>query len=306
MLTDEQREARRSAVGASEVASVVGLSNRPAPIDVLQSKLGVDTFNGNEWTELGDALEEPVAKLWARRAGVKIRRHARVIHPRFTHVAASPDFVARIDGAIENVQIKTAGRWAASEFGEELTDEVPRDYWTQTQVEMACLGVVATRLVALVAGELREYRVTLDKELTEHLCERADAWFRRHVIAREPIEPDGSKAFDGFIAAKFPKESGEVIAAPADIEVEFAEWRRVKTQIKELETHADAAEQRVRLAIGSASEMVGSGWAVTLKEQTRKTVDYKALVASLGVEESKVAEFTKQSAFRALRVKGVK
>lgn len=306
MLTEAQKEARRSAVGASEVASVVGLSNRPAPIDVLQSKLGVDTFTGNEWTELGDALEEPVAKLWARRAGVKIRRHARIVHPRYTHVAASPDFVGRFDGALENVQIKTVGRWAAGEFGEELTDEVPRDYWTQVQVEMACLGVVATRLVALVAGELREYRVTLDKDLAEELCSTADAWFRRHVIAREPIEPDGSKAFDGYIAARFPKESGEVIAAPADVEVAFAEWRRAKAQIKELEESADVAEQRVRLAIGSASEMVGNGWAVTLKEQTRRTVDYKGLVASLGVEESKVSEFTKQSAFRTMRVKGVK
>ena len=310
MLTPEQKEARRSLVGASEVPSLVGLCDRPAPIDILQSKLGVDTFEGNEFTELGDALEEPIAQLWARRNGVKIRRHAMVRHPRFRHVGASPDFVVAAGEVLTpedlNVEVKTAGMWAASEFGEELTDQVVPRYLGQAQVQMACLGVVATRLVALVAGELREYRIAFDKELADELCATADEWFRRHVVEGKPLEPDGSPAFTAYIASRFKKESGEVLTAPAEASAAFAEWRKLKAQAEELEARAAVAEQKVRMAVGNASEMVGDGWAVTLKEQERKTTDWKALCSSLGVEAATVEQFTKKSAFRVLRVKGVK
>ena len=306
MLTPEQKEARRSLVGASEVPSLVGLCDRPAPIDILQSKLGVDTFEGNEFTELGDALEEPIAQLWARRNGVSLQRHAMERHPRFKYVGASPDFIAAEGGQVLNVEVKTAGLWAASEFGEELTDAVPPRYLAQTQVQMACLGVVATRLVALVAGELREYRIAFDKELADELCATADEWFRRHVVEGKPLEPDGSPAFTAYIASRFKKESGEVLTAPAEASAAFAEWRKLKAQAEELEARAAVAEQKVRMAVGNASEMVGDGWAVTLKEQERKTTDWKALCSSLGVEAATVEQFTKKSAFRVLRVKGVK
>lgn len=305
-LTVEQKEARRHFVGASEVASLVGLCESPAPVDILQSKLGVDTFEGNEFTELGDALEEPIAQLWARRNGVVIQRHAIAKHPRFKYVGASPDFVSRDGDGFVNVEVKTAGRWAASDFGEPMTDEVPARYLTQTQVQMACLGVAATRLVALVAGELREYRIAFDKELADELCATADEWFRRHVVDGAPLEPDGSKAFSSFIASRFPKETGEVLTASAETSAAFAEWRKCKAQVEEFEARAAVAEQRVRMAVGVATEMHGDGWAVTLKEQERKSVDWKALCKSLGIEAATVEQFTKTNAFRVLRVKGVK
>jgi len=139
-------EARRSHVGASEVAAIMGLDRFNTARTMWLLKTGrTRPEPTNEAMDWGIRAEHVIARRWAKcyMGGLKIRKWRGLSgeHPGFPDVplVVSPDYYAHDnERAFCLVQIKTASEWAKG-WGAEGTDEIPPGYIVQVQAEMACV-----------------------------------------------------------------------------------------------------------------------------------------------------------------------
>lgn len=309
-MTPEHAKLRRTVVGASEVASVLGLTTMPPAAQVLRSKIDPDyQWGGNAATDMGSALESGLRELAAKTLGCVIEPAPWVRHPTLTYVGASPDGLCTYAAWKRNLELKVCSMHSPyiAQWGDDGTDEVPHPYWTQAQVQMACTGLTETDMVALVAGELRMFRIPYDAETAALLCQGANDWYERHVLDGEPLAPDASEAYADLLAFRFPRDNGQVIQGDESAAAAVAAWREHREARLAAEKAESEAYAVVTTLLGSAATLETSAGVVTYKSQASSPrTDWKALVATQGISQDVVDSFTARGSHRVLRIKGSK
>ena len=210
---------RRRAIFATDAAPSAGLSRFSDPYTLYLEKLGMTvpklTTEAMEW---GLLLQDPIGRAWGRKAGVRVKpaghytywRHG-LGFPMATHL----DFLTETG---EIVEVKNAGHFSASDFGEPDTDEIPIDYRLQLAHEMAVLDKPGAHLVVLIGGnKLRHYLVPRDPEL-EHtlLAVEQRAW--EGVVNKTPPLIDGSDGATEYLRTMYPADDGTEIEADEELQ----------------------------------------------------------------------------------------
>lgn len=309
-MTPEHAALRRSVVGASEVASVLGLTTMPPAAQVLRSKIDPDyQWTGSAATDMGSALEPGLRDLAAKTLGCVIKPAPWVRHPTLSYVGASPDGLCTYSAWRRNLELKVCSMHSPyiAQWGDDGTDETPHPYWCQAQVQMACTGLVETDLVALVAGELRLFVVKYDAEAADMLCQGANDWYERHVLDGEPLTPDASEAYADLLAFRFPRDNGQVIQGDESAAEAVAAWREHREARLAAEKAEAEAYAVVTTLLGSAATLETSAGVVTYESQaTAPRINWRALVASQKIPHDVIDSFTVRGSYRVLRCKGVK
>lgn len=217
---EEWLTARRTGIGGSDVAAVLGISRYAGPTRVFYDKLGVLPDEDNAKME------------WGRRHEDAIRQKFADEHPEL-HVCDGPGLVAHparrwqlatVDGLIcdptsgEPVEIfeaKTATPHGKdSEWGDEATDEVPLPYVCQCTWYMDVFGLRRARLAVLINGwDYREYVIDYDPELARKLRAHASVFWHSNVLPQTPPAADGLESTAEVLAAQHnpaPKSTAEL------------------------------------------------------------------------------------------------
>jgi putative phage-type endonuclease len=93
-LTPEQLELRRSGIGGSDIAAILGLSPYATPLDVFRSKVE-NYVQSDSWAfRRGRLLEPVVAQIYAEETGAMLREVGTLRHPDRSIVLATPDRIA--------------------------------------------------------------------------------------------------------------------------------------------------------------------------------------------------------------------
>ena len=199
--SDEWLQERRSSVGASEAAAVMGLSQWATPLDVYRSKHGVDRPFDPLIALLGHEAERTLSRWLVELSGLNPDLSpgfmARSVEHPFIH--ATPD---RMWGDIP-VQIKTAHEFTSHKWDE----GIPTEYRVQVQTEMLVLGAPRALLVVQIgARDVRAiWEARDDRFINEHLIPTVTE-FWGHVEAHEPPPPSTVAE----IAEAYPSEAIEV------------------------------------------------------------------------------------------------
>jgi putative phage-type endonuclease len=211
MNRDEFLADRRSGIGGSDAAAVLGLSKWKTPFAVYQEKVGeILETTENEAMLWGKALEPVIRQQYAERTGRAVLvPDGMLTHPKHSFM------LANLDGFTDDkriVEIKTAR--TADEWGEPGTDEVPQAYLIQVQHYMAVTGFPVADVAVLIGGQdFRLYEVPADAELQEMMIE-GEAEFWKRVVDRNP--PDATSFAD--VVARYGRTSnGMVIEASGSI-----------------------------------------------------------------------------------------
>jgi putative phage-type endonuclease len=250
---------RRSGVGGSDVAPILGVSPFKTAYEVWLEKASValersptDTL---ERVHFGRLMEDIIAREYARREGVKVRRkHVLLRHPRYPWMIASVDRL--IDGRRCGLECKNVDAMAfrLGDWGEQGTDQVPDEYVLQCQHYMIVLDYPVWHLAACVGGNrLVSFVVERDNELSEMLVE-AEHEFWQHVERCEPPAIDyAHPTSQGVLARLYTGTNGETVLLGEDI----AHWHDVKEQADRLSKQYDdvsrVARNHILEAIGAAS-----------------------------------------------------
>lgn len=299
--TPEWVAARRQTLGASEVATALGLIPDSdvfsRPIDVWLEKTGAERVTpiARGRTEAGNRFEAVVRDWYADLSKSTIRQSKTILHPEYSWVSCTPDsleFAAGETKPRRNIQIKLVGARASfgwpgvnsvDDFDGSLIlnspEGIPQYYRVQVEWEMGILnalyGVEETHLVALIGGtDLRVYEVPRDVELYSSLFEAASEFWHKYVVADVPPPPDGSEAFKRYLSRRFPQaERAELDRMPIPVEEAARRYLRARA----LESKAESAKEQ---SANELRNLIGEGlgyWAPGLKVQWRNTKKGRSL-----------------------------
>lgn len=269
MTTREQWLAeRKTGIGASDSAAILGVSPWRSPVEVWADKTGLaDTTDAaSEAAEWGIRLEPVIAQALAERTGrdVSCRPAFQLVrHPMLPWLFCTPDAE---DSAGRVVQIKTCSAYKASEW----RDEPPLQYQVQVQHELEVLDRDEATLVVLIGGQkLRYYDVPRNQPFIAALRSRLEEFW---VCVQERRMPsiDGTVSTAQALARLHPQDSGATEPLDFNMMSVFAEWEAAKAAANEAESRKRLAENMLRAAMGDASYgVLPDGNMLSLLTQTR-------------------------------------
>jgi predicted phage-related endonuclease len=279
---------RSQGVGASEIASVLNLSKYGDAFSVYASKVGaVERAPSTDVQLRGKRFERIILEWHGERIGKKTEWFDRtIVHPTREWQLCSPDgFVLADDGQREyGVDSKTAG-FSRDEWGEDNTDHVPEHVALQCAWSCSVLDMPHWD-VALMTGidDLHAYRVYRDMELETILLEQVEHFWRCNVLARVPPAPTGSPAATDAIRRMFHKDVTPLRCATADEYPLIEALKQAKAEKKRAELACAEAENRIKIAIGSAGGLLAGNTKITwTKNADTIRPDYRAIARELGL-----------------------
>jgi len=243
-------EERRSGIGGSDAAAVLGLSPWTTPFEVYQSKLGLAPPINESWPmRWGNWLEPHLRQSYSDLTGREVLMHPGVIrHPKHEWMLATLDGHTP-DGRL--VEIKTSR--SADGWGEPGSADIPQHYMLQVQHYLAVTAYpVADVVLGLYGQEPRIYEVPADLELQQLMLEQEEA-FWGNVQRSEPPEP--ITLADAMARYGKRSEARSVVASP-DILHMATRLKEVSVLIKTLNTEIDEAKGQIMAALAEADTLV--------------------------------------------------
>lgn len=272
MLTDQQKEERRTGIGGSDVAAVCGLSPWRTALDVFLEKTGdvapIDETPAMYW---GKRLEDVVADEYARREGVDLRRVNRTLRAK-----DHPFMLAHIDRQVLDgariLECKTARD--SQDWGEEGTDDVPIFYLTQCLHYMIVSGrdVCDLAVLFLLERDFRIYRIGFDRDTADRVIDlEADFWQR--VEEGNPPPPVNT----ADTRKLFPQHVDSEIEATPSVLAAIDRLREIDSEARELEAEREARRLEVQIHMGDNAGLYDpTGLPIaTWKTQTARRFDSK-------------------------------
>jgi len=278
---------RRTGIGGTDMAAIMGLSPWKTQLDVYLDKTTdqqpEESTPAMEW---GLRLENAIAEAFQDR------------HPEYAvkslpfisgenHCCGSLDRVLSDEEgcAVGVLEIKTAR--SSTGWGDEGTDQVPMQYIVQCMHYMGLTGANFAYIAVLIGGsDYREYYLERDQSLIDTLAKTAKEWWEKHITGNVPPEP--RTASD--VQVLYPSHTeGSYVNADEEMYQGIVELAKQKALIKSIEASCETIEEKIKSALCDAEEMRYNGQAVVTwrKSKDSTTVDVAALPADIKKQYSK-------------------
>lgn len=283
--TPEWLLARKSILGASEVACVLGLSKWSTPLAIYIDKLS-DSIDDSmsEWQEWGHRLEDPIAAWVEDTQGITVLPSPGLLRSNdYPWLGATPDRVTR-NG--EPVELKTSDRFMADDW----LDGPPANYVIQVMVQMIVLGVRRGYLAVLHGGNRPEFHVIeWDQAVVDQIIDITREFWHDNVLAKVAPEPITSS--EAVLA--YPTAPDIAIEGGEALHELWGAYGLLQAEAKDIDERLEGMKLELQKAMGSdATALTFEGtplftWKIR-KGTTR--LDGKALAAA---HPEIVAEFTR-------------
>lgn len=274
-------------------------------------KIGAEVDTAGSYArDLGVEFEEPIAKVWAKRAGKFLARVDTLRHPTHPLAIATPDravYSARPPGnprrlmtdvrdAERLLQVKSTNWRMRRMFGEPGTDGVPDEFLCQAHWEGSVAGVSLVEFaVDFDKTDLISFVVPVDHEFFGRLYDVVERFWIEHVERKIPPPPDASDRYAEHLRRWFPRHTTDDLldvsgaeplqpsgAAPEDVRAAVYRYQVAKAVVAAVEARMKLDRNLIVSAIG---ERAGLTWndadglvAVTYKATKERTVvDWQAL-----------------------------
>ena len=293
---EEWLELRSHYIGGSDAAAVVGLNAYASPYSLWAEKTGkVPGFAGNLATEVGTYLEEFVAQKFAQETGKKVRKcNQSFLNSLYPFAIANID--REIVGEDAGLEIKTTDTLNMTKF---KGGEYPANYYAQMVHYLAVTGKQRWYLAVLIGNkEFKWFVIERDEGEIKALM-TAEAYFWELVKTDTPPVVDGTAATTEAIKAMYA-ESDDSVCDLTPFSANLRQYIALKKQIKELETLADEAANKIKEFMGSSGGGECDGFRVSWKSQSRRTFDSKRFAKEN--PDIDLSEFYKTSDSRVFRV----
>lgn len=284
---------RKSGIGGSDVAAVLGVSPWKTPYELYLDKTTDDVdLTTSARLEAGTRLEPVIADWYAdRHPEQTIQRRNGMFRHR-----EHPELVANIDRYIVGggiLECKTYTGFDRDRFGEG-GDAIPEEYLLQVQHYMYVTGYRSAVVAVLIHGwDFREYAVAYDAELAEFAADKCVAFWRDHVLAHVPPPPTAKDD----LAAYFSAKAGAAVAADARIAEMVAKAKGIKAGIKDCEAALDSLATEIKLFMGEAETLTGpDGKAIATwkrsKDREVVRIDWNAITQECAIPDDVIAKYT--------------
>jgi putative phage-type endonuclease len=245
-------EHRKTGIGASEMAALLGESPYKSALEVYAEKVGdIDPpdLSDREWIYWGEKLESIIIEEYEKRTGRIVAGGGTLLRS-----TAYPWALATLDATVDigtnccPLEIKTASAYKL----EEWSNGPPEPYRIQVHQQMLVTGKSKASIACLIGGQKF---VWIDVDRDDILMNRiikAGAEFWNRVENRDPPLPDGTDSAKKALARMYPIEDISTVELSGDyieLDNELTDLtKRAKADSKRIAE----IEQQIKAAIGKA------------------------------------------------------
>lgn len=307
LTNEEWLKLRRTGIGGSDVAALLGVSPWTTRNQLYNQKAGIvpiNTDRPSNWfkLEVGHVLEPLIRESFANQSGFTvINDTAMYRHPEYPWMIGDMDFTVITDeGTLIGGEIKTTARtnldhWAPGVLGK--GGRIPFYYETQVRHYMAVCNI--DRFVVICCYGFSEDEqiivwVDRDYDFEEMLIEEEKRFWLENVEKRIPPEEDAIKkeTLTQFLKDCYKGPDGrlKVKEGLVDLHAKRALWNdysvlaekkeSAKQQVKDIENSMAAMEAEFALALGEADE----GF---IRLEDDRTVEVKVQITERTTADSK-------------------
>ena len=252
---------RRHFLGGSEIGSIFGVNPWQTALDVYEQKIAPEYVipevepKREKLYRRGKRLEPWVMEMLEEERGIFIqKRNQRYSDPEYPWMACEIDFEYMDTIGLCNGDVKTVNPFAAGEWGEEGTDEIPLSYCLQFHWGMMVTERPSCLVAVLIgADDLRVYEVKRDEELIAEIRGRALDFWMNHVQKKvpPPVQTVGDTHKMLFKYGGFPVVNDlEVMATLHDL-------RTIKESEKEVKKLKEECELKIKRRLLVLAEAAG-------------------------------------------------
>ena len=279
-------EARKVGIGGSDAAMVMGVSKYGGPLTVYMDKMGdIPPSEESEPAYWGNVLEDIVAKEFAKRTGLKVRRQNKIFrHPEYPWMIANVD--RAIAGGNQGLECKTASAFLSKEWE---GDELPDAYYVQIQHYIAVMGWDSCWVAALIGGQRFNYKeVSRNDSYIDLLIKTEADFWNNNVEAGNP--PPISWGDDA--KKLFPHQESDGMVLPDDhmflIAEELAE---VNEEYKQVSKKKDELENVLKGRVGEQQGIID----ICTWKEGKGTPKWKDIALELGADEPLINRHTSKT-----------
>lgn len=288
-------EYRRTGLGGSDAAVVVGLTPYRSKIELWADKTGrMPETEDNEAMRTGRDLEQYVAERFCEAAGKKVRRRNYIFqHDEYDFITANVD--REIVGENAGLECKTTSAFAKSDFD---SGEIPLYYYCQCCHYMNVMGYDRMYLAVLIGGQrFRWFTIEKNEQECAELLKAEIAFWNDYIKLDIRPEPDGSESAERTLKALYPDWQDNAIAMFEQND-SAAELAAVIAQKKELKAREKALKQKLQTALDGNTDGLTVDWHISYKPQVKHSVDSKRLKAERPDIYSEYLKETKAMIFK--------
>ena len=289
---------RQRYLGGSDIAAILGISPWRTPLDVYLDKTEGQQAVSDEKKKIfkrGARMEPYILDLLAEETGLEIvARNHRYVDRQHSFIAAEIDAEAATG---ENIEAKSANQFAAKNWGEQGTDEIPVYYSAQGMHGMMITGAPATIFPVLIGSDdFRVYELQRDEEIIARI-RQAEVEFWGRIQRREPPEPVN----ESDLLRLFPRSTGEEIQASDQIVGKFNQLKSLMRREKMLASDIEDLQLELKMFMRDAAVLkFGATTLGSWKAQETDRID----VTRLRNEQPEIAaQFIKTTTSRVFRVR---
>ena len=263
-ITDLQREQRRTHLGSSDMAAILGLDPWSNAYDVYLAKTDrVEDQKESKVMARGNYLEPAILNYAEDKLGKLIRNQYRV--------AKGFPLVANVDAIVVDtgkpVEAKSQGAFVDEFWGDEGGDEIPDRVIIQTHVHMICTNQDYCHVpVYLAFREFQMFGVARDSVIADVVCDKS-LEFWEDFVEKDIPPPD---VIPSFAMAKrmkrIPKKTVKIEP------VLVVNWQNAKESLKLAKEIKESAEAEMLAALGDAEGGECNLGLLTYLEQSKRYV----------------------------------
>ena len=301
-MTTEERERwldeRKSGIGGSDVAAILGLSPWNTPVGVWLDKTGRSAPKPETpQMKYGTYFEDYVAKLYAEETGRAVQRFNKMLH-KGCLLGNIDRLVVPEGGKIASHQgeIRTDTLLECKTSGMDWNGEVPTYYYTQV---MHYLGLDDNLKHADVAVMYRHnlkfevFHVERDDEVIKAMFERLTDWWNEYVVG-DKMPPPINEADCKLLWAR--SNPGKTVEATEEIEAKVKAYLEANARAKEAKAEADRVKDEICAFLQDGEVLTDlTGKPILTYKSAKDSVktDWEAVARTLNATDDLIAKFTK-------------
>lgn len=275
---EEWLAARTQGIGASEVATIIGVNPYETPYQLWRRKRGLDAPKEETFAmKAGHYLEDAVARFYANESGREIINSSAedfmFIDPQKPFLRVSPDRTFWLPDLPHNDDNK--GILECKTTQKKIDpDDLPKHWFCQLQMNLGVAGYEKGALAWLCSGRDFDYRdVTFAPDFYAWMVEEVERFWKDNIM--DGKEPEVTSVQD--VLLKYNKHTaGKSIEVDEDIFAAYNDLKELKSQIAEMEARKEELEGKIKMVFADAEALTYKGDTLATWKAGKPSVKFDA------------------------------
>lgn len=270
--------ARKEGIGASEVATVIGLNPFETPYQLWRRKIGLDAPKQENFAmKAGHYLEDAVAQFWHDETGNEIIKVSvedfMFVNEEKSYLRVSPDRTYWLKDMPKNDDNKGILECKTTQKSIDEED-IPKHWFVQVQMNLGVAGYKQGSLAWLTQGREFGYKdLMFVPDFYAWLVEEVEKFWIDNIQNKQ--EPTSANVQD--ILLKYNTHTdGKIVEVNEEVFKAYNELKQVKEELAEIEERKTELESKIKMGFGDAEAISYGGQTLATWKAPKESVKFDA------------------------------